>query len=365
MDGKDKKEEDQEQERNQNMKTTPPSWKNNFTFYGLILTTIFLITSLVILLWIIAELKENVEFNTRALSKTTKILAEKQGQGILITGGVDGNIRKTTEAWSPFGLPNCILPNLTLPRYYHTQNRHLACGGEGGANKSCETLKDGSWTLSHTLQYGRDAHTSWDTYAGIYLLGGSLSPTTSELVTHSGTAKSFDLKYSTSNACGIKISDNEYVMTGGSDTSQIVSKYSQNGWIQDLPTLNIGRRGHGCGSYTNGNERVLIVFGGGINKTRTQTSSTEILSSGSTTWTIVTPLPKLYWDIAGVSINNVVYGIGGISQSDNLTQNTILRYDAARRRWLEVGSLKAAKWRVAADSIEHSQLKDICDDNNT
>ena len=70
------------------MKTTPPSWKNNFAFYGLILTTIFLITSLVILLWMIAEqhrdiaeLKENVELTTRALRITTKILAEKQGQG--------------------------------------------------------------------------------------------------------------------------------------------------------------------------------------------------------------------------------------------------------------------------------------------
>jgi len=78
---RDKKEEDQEQERNQNMKTTPPSWKNNFAFYGLILTTIFLITSLGILLWMNAELKENVEFNTRALSITTKILAEIQGLG--------------------------------------------------------------------------------------------------------------------------------------------------------------------------------------------------------------------------------------------------------------------------------------------
>ena len=82
-----------EEDLEQVMNTTPPSWKNNFTFFGLILTAIFLITSLGILLWMIAEqnrdiaeqkrnvanLVEELNFNARALKISTKILAERSG----------------------------------------------------------------------------------------------------------------------------------------------------------------------------------------------------------------------------------------------------------------------------------------------
>ena len=38
-----------------------------------------------------------------------------------------------------------------------------------------------------------------------------------------------------------------------------VSKYSSNGWIEDIPELNEGRRDHGCGYFYNDNmERVSI-----------------------------------------------------------------------------------------------------------
>ena len=46
-------------------------------------------------------------------------------------------------------------------------------------------------------------------------------------------------------------------MTGGSYTSKTVSQYSQTGWKGDLPSLSVGRRGHGCGSYF-GNNQVNI-----------------------------------------------------------------------------------------------------------
>ena len=78
--------EDLEQESDQNVNTTSPSWKTNFTFFGLILTAIFLITSLIILLWMIAEqnrdiayLVKELNFNARAMKISTKIIAERQG----------------------------------------------------------------------------------------------------------------------------------------------------------------------------------------------------------------------------------------------------------------------------------------------
>ena len=57
----------------------------------------------------------------------------------------------------------------------------------------------------------------------------------------------------------------------------------------------------------------MIVFGGGIDQTRRQTSTTEIHILGSSRWDTVTPLPESNWDIAGITINNAVYGIGKLS----------------------------------------------------
>ena len=55
---------------------------------------------------------------------------------------------------------------------------------------------------------------------------------------------------------------------------------------------------------------MLTVFGGGLGQTRTQTSTMEIHVLGSNKWDTMASLPRLYWDIAGVTVNNAVYGIG-------------------------------------------------------
>ena len=57
----------------------------------------------------------------------------------------------------------------------------------------------------------------------------------------------------------------------------------------------------------------MIVFGGGIDQTRRQTSTTEIHILGSSRWDTVAPLPESNWDIAGITVDNAVYGIGKFS----------------------------------------------------
>ena len=44
-----------------------------------------------------------------------------------------------------------------------------------------------------------------------------------------------------------------FIVTGGysSDTHKKVSRYSINGWMNDLPELNEARFQHGCGYYFN------------------------------------------------------------------------------------------------------------------
>ena len=77
-----------------------------------------------------------------------------------------------------------------------------------------------------------------------------------------------------------------------------------------MPSLKVGRRAHGCGSYTQGGRTVLIVFGGGIGNTKTQTDTTEILRVGDTRWQTVQRLPRKLWDVTGINMNNVVWAMG-------------------------------------------------------
>ena len=61
-----------------------------------------------------------------------------------------------------------------------------------------------------------------------------------------------------SDACAIPDGDS-VVLTGGMMTLNKVSRYQMDqGWVEDLPELNIGRRYHGCASFTKDDEQVSI-----------------------------------------------------------------------------------------------------------
>ena len=46
------------------------------------------------------------------------------------------------------------------------------------------------------------------------------------------------------------------VIAGGSETQTTVSRYNAGGWVEDLPSLNLGRYYHACAGYTSGGRRV-------------------------------------------------------------------------------------------------------------
>ena len=59
-------------------------------------------------------------------------------------------------------------------------------------------------------------------------------------------------------SCGISDDDdNSYIITGGETTDKgsnsLVSKYSEQGFMEDLPALKQQRRRHGCGTYVDSN----------------------------------------------------------------------------------------------------------------
>ena len=50
------------------------------------------------------------------------------------------------------------------------------------------------------------------------------------------------------------------VLTGGRFTLTTVSLYNTGGWVRDLSSLNTGRVGHGCTSYSTGGEQVRLAI---------------------------------------------------------------------------------------------------------
>ena len=57
--------------------------------------------------------------------------------------------------------------------------------------------------------------------------------------------------------------------------------------------------------------KVLLVAGGADQRASTSTS-TEVLTPGSDTWTLATPLPKARSSLAGVTIDNRLYMTGTV-----------------------------------------------------
>ena len=60
-------------------------------------------------------------------------------------------------------------------------------------------------------------------------------------------------------ACSISLTD-AVIITGGVYTKNIVSRYSKDGWVEDLPSLKVGRNSHGCSQFSSGGEQVRLTI---------------------------------------------------------------------------------------------------------
>ena len=119
---------------------------------------------------------------------------------ILITGGTG---RRSSEIYNRATESSCSLPLFNEERVGHSQNGGLTCGGGvDGSSALTNCVKwnptSGTWDqFDRELNEPRISHVSWETASGVYLMGGGLSPKTSEKVTEDGSEFSFDMKYDT------------------------------------------------------------------------------------------------------------------------------------------------------------------------
>ena len=108
-----------------------------------------------------------------------------------------GDYSNTADFLHADGTSWCFkAPITSLAKTYHTMSGMSFCGGQT-EHTTCYTYRNNAWSSSGTLRHSRREHTSWQTSAGIVLMGGSNSPGTSEIVNNGVSNDYFDLKYPT------------------------------------------------------------------------------------------------------------------------------------------------------------------------
>ena len=115
------------------------------------------------------------------------VVPPKLGEGILITGGYDGQV-KSVEAYNPHNKKVCKLPDLPDRRFDHKVCGGLLCGGWISGRSCLKLGPSGFVKTTVILQQHRSNHLCWNIPEGVLLLGGANSPSTTELVLRDGSA---------------------------------------------------------------------------------------------------------------------------------------------------------------------------------
>lgn len=236
----------------------------------------------------------------------------------------------------------------------------LACQGSG-----CLRLAGDGWVAGPQTIHPREGHSSVVTPRGLLLVGGSSSPTTTELLVEGEhSVDSFSLIPGRENHCSIQLQQNGYttmVLTGGYKTEKLVTMFSglegDTVTFSDLAELNTGRGFHACGSYTLGGKEMLIVAGG-FSGTEYLSSTEVIAMEPQGVWMETSPLPAPRYSPRGASLGGQVLVSGGLSTSSTLA--SLVAWHPLEEEWREVGTLAHARRDHAATSIPHSAVAHLC-----
>jgi len=285
----------------------------------------------------------------------TTTTTESPVLGVIVSGGyISGPAEgiTSTEVFLPSSSgagSTCSLQSMPSPRRGHTLDQLddgtvLACGGFGtNTQNTCDKFDGTSWSQNSTLQYSRYSHTSLVGQHGLLLMGGSLSPATTELV---GGGEQYNLQQYTSLYCGITVtepgSDNTIILTGGAAGDNVLNTvviYDYNGFIDALPSLKIERFAHGCGVVFVTGKKVFVVAGG---YNDAYLDSTELLYEGGDSWVTGKALPRTLFSPASVSLPDSVLLLGGAE-----SRREILSFNASLA-WSVVGTLQQERSDAAA-----------------
>ena len=180
---------------------------------------------------------------------------------------------------------SCNIPNLPLEIFASSMFQHqkeiLLCGGVQKSNDhaiECFKLQNDAWTpLNSSLNYVHNYASVISMTKGTYLLGGWLyNSLSSEILAHDKDTWQVGPHIpepGLEKGCGVRISDNEFMIIGGEGSKTQVLKYAldDNRWYKTSVQLIEEREQHCCIVF---NGKVIVT--GGFVKPNVL-SSTEII----------------------------------------------------------------------------------------
>jgi len=276
-------------------------------------------------------------------------------KGLLISGGDGSGAGTSVEVYDPLTGLSCLLPSLPDARIYHTMNNLFICGGTY-TKDTCITLVSDQWEVSHDLEHQRMVHSSWWVGEKIILMGGGNMPTTSEVIPLDGGegGEGWNMHYDTRNACSMTdLTSESVILTGGYKTRDKVTRYDMQGFVEELPSLLVGRYKHGCGAYLreDGSQVLLVTGGNNFGFINDHEASTEILTEGSQSWTLANPLPRGLIGISGANLDGRLFMTGGYTQ-DNDVVDDILGWSDEELGWEVVGKMAVPRGIHATSIID-------------
>jgi len=148
-------------------------------------------------------------------------------------------------------------------------------------------------------------------------------------------------------ACLITDQDTDtFITTGGSYSPQTVTRYDHLGFLEDLPSLNVGRKNHGCGAYLMENGTQALLVTGGYDIYTVGLSNTEIASTGSE-WQLVNSLPRSLYGVRSVNIGGIIFITGG--RDSVFDREEVHQWTG--EDWVMVGKMKKGRNSHAVSTI--------------
>merc|ERR1712112_741077 len=217
---------------------------------------------------------------TEVTSETSKITPEprevKPYAYLIALGGntVNGTTKVVEKLRSE---DNETFQELPTVRFGHSAFVHpvtkdvLVCGGKG-KNHGTDTLRDciaqdhtlkSNWSFHSTLTEPRNHASTVVMESGdVYILGGSFSPDTSDVLRSDSKNWTVGpkLDHPTFSACATDINATSFVTIGGGVSEKDISLYNTvtKSWSKPWPQLSEGRRGHSCVRV---NDKVIVAGG--------------------------------------------------------------------------------------------------------
>merc|ERR1712130_271952 len=264
--------------------------------------------------------------------------------GLLVVGGEGG--LQSVEFWTPPPLSvQCFLSDLPHWNFYHSldsiNGEVVLCG-----DSSCSRLEGGKWKEVAQLKEKRWRHSSAVTSRGLMLLGGQVSPNTTELVSleKGGGGEVQPLHPPRLDHCSIQVSADVVVLTGGRDTEYLVTEHNLSKrvtGVKQLPSLETGRRYHACGHYTVGNSLRLLVTGG-YDGTQVLDSTERLnYSTEEPHWGVSGPLPAARHGLRAAYISGVLHVTGGKLGTSEAGE--VLVWDGVAEEWNAAGGLQVSR----------------------